>query len=317
VAEALLAAGIQPRSFLGRPGAALVFTLNGDMKIVKGEPGQNAGILVNGQEASLEQKIAPGDEIGFAPGVNGADAKIRLHDVVFLNKPKKIWYNGREEIFAPRVRLNGEWVEGADVNAWEVWDEKVQWDRWVGRDRWIHDGDNIEAFANDTLEDFLQGKGLSVSAPNAIHVHVDGEEKVFNPRREVLLNGEVVTSDRALLDGDRVDVHYEDLLLRDLELQAAPMSMYLNNRRFYLKPKRTRFFSEGAELKEMDPVDEGMVLSVQGFAEGPILSDLIPYVPNIHAVSGGSSLRLEINNQAAGFTSKIHEGDRILIEWVK
>ncbi|MCL1917303.1 MAG: ATPase [Peptococcaceae bacterium] len=319
VAEALLAAGIQPRLFLGRPGAALVFTFNGDMKIIKGDMGTNARVIVNGQEARLEEKIAPGDEIEFSPGVNGSDAKIRLHDVIFLNKPKKIWYNGREEVFVPRVRLNGEWMESDEVNEWEVWEEGVQWDQWVGLDRWIADGDIIETFANDTLEDLLQRKGLSVCVPNTVHVYVDGEEKVFRPRRDVLLNGEIVMSDRAVMDGDRVDVHYEDLLLRDLDLKAEPMSMYLNNRRFSLKPKQTRFFSEGAELKEMDPVDEGMALSVRGFVEGPILSDLIPYVPDIHAhaVSGGSSLRLEINDQAAGFTSKIREGDRIFIEWVK
>ncbi|MCL1790469.1 MAG: ATPase [Peptococcaceae bacterium] len=297
VAEALLAAGIQPRFFLGRPGQALVYTLNGEMKIVKGAPGMNADIVVNGERACLEHKIAPGDEIEFSPGTNGEDAKIRLKRVVSLNKSKKIWYNGREEAFVPHVCVNGEL---ADVK------------------QWLCDGDVVSILSNDTLEDLLQTKGLSLNAPNAIHVYVDGEERVFSPRRDVLLNGETVTYDRALVDGDRVDVNYETLLLRDLNLKAEPLPLYLNNRRFLLKPKQTRVFSkEGTELTESNPVDEGMVLSVQGFAEEPILSDVVPFVSDIHATSNGSSLRLEINEHEAGFSSRIHEGDRILIEWVK
>jgi molybdopterin converting factor small subunit len=322
VAEALLAAGIRPRSFLGRPGAALVYTLNGETKIVKGEPGTNAKILVNGKSARLEHKIAPGDEIHFAPGIDGADAKIRLNNVVYLNKSKKVWYNGREEIFCPRVRLNGEWIERAEVGSDEnhLSDEQQQWVQWVQsgqQDQWMNDGDTLEMFPNDTLEDFLRSKGLSLTAPNSVHVYVNNEEKVFKPRREILLNGEVVTSDRALTDGDKVDVNYEELLLRDLNLKADPMPMYLNNRKFYLDPKRTRFFSQGLEVLDKDPVNEGMVLSVQGFAEEPILSDLLPYVPDIHSIRGGSTLRLEINDREAGFTSKVQEGDRIMIEWVK
>jgi cell division ATPase FtsA len=296
VAEALLAAGIQPRSFLGRPGAAIVYTLNGDMKIVKGEQGKNAQISVNGKKARLEHKIAPGDEIDFIPGVDGADAKIRMNQILSLNKTKKIWYNGREEVFPTRIRLNGEWAKG---------------------DEWINDSDTIETIPNETLEDFLRGKGMTLSAPTSIHVYVDNEEKVFTPRRDIFLNGEAVDSDRALGDGDAVEVRYANLLLKDLKLKAEPIPMFLNERRFLLQPKQTRYFSKGTELLEEDPVDEGMVLSVQGFTEDPILSDLIPYVPDIHAVKSGASLRLEINEQAAGFTSKLHEGDRILIEWVK
>jgi len=297
VAEALLAAGIQPRLFLGRPGQALVYTLNGEMKIVKGEPGSNAEIFVNGEKTRLEHKIAPGDEIEFAPGVNGADAKVRLKNVISLNKSKNIWYNGREEAFVPRVCVNSEPADG---------------------DQWLNDGDVVAIVPNDTLEDLLQTKGLSLNVPNTVHVHVDGEERVFSPRRDVFFNGEIVAQDRALADGDRVDVNYETLLLKDLDLKAEPLPLYLNNRRFFLKPKQTRVFSEeGMELTESNPVDEGMVLSVQGFSEEPILSDVVPFVSDIHAVSSRSSLRLEINEKEAGFSSRLHEGDRILIEWVK
>jgi hypothetical protein len=89
VADTLLAAGIQPKAFLARPGSALIFELNGQRKIIKGELGKPAEIYLNDLPAKLDQITHPGDRIKFFPGQAGRDAQARIKDVV-SSETKKI-----------------------------------------------------------------------------------------------------------------------------------------------------------------------------------------------------------------------------------
>jgi len=171
VAEALLAAGIQPRSFLGKPGAALTFEINDEMQVIKGTLGSPAQLLVNGKPSKLDQSLKAGDEIIFTPGEAGQDAKAYFKDVLSLPKSKWISWNGQRERFAPQVFVDNHKVCETDQ---------------------ILDGYKVSYLPNDDLNNLLKQKDYDLKRKEELEVRINGEFHTFQLDREVWVNGSLV-----------------------------------------------------------------------------------------------------------------------------
>ncbi|ACL70189.1 cell division protein FtsA [Halothermothrix orenii] len=111
VTDALLAAEVDIKRINGRPGKGLTCTVNGELKVIKGEMGKPAHILVNGEEANLETPISSGDEIIFEPGQDGKNASGLIGDIVPELKPVEIIVNGNQVKLKPHIYQNGRLVE--------------------------------------------------------------------------------------------------------------------------------------------------------------------------------------------------------------
>ncbi|NLL52544.1 MAG: ATPase, partial [Peptococcaceae bacterium] len=144
VADTLLAAGIQPRSIVARPGAALVYELNGEMKILKGELGKPAEISVNGFPTDLDTITKAGDKISFVPGQAGTDAQARIKDVYTVSC-QQIIFNGKEEQIRPLILLDGQEVD---------------------EDEWLKDGCKLIIKEKNSLFAFLKAEGYSLAELN-------------------------------------------------------------------------------------------------------------------------------------------------------
>jgi len=82
LADLLIMAGYKSSQILGRTGRSLLYYLDGEQRMLRGALGQHALLLCNGEEASVDTLVYPGDEIAFTPAENGADAALKLGDVV-------------------------------------------------------------------------------------------------------------------------------------------------------------------------------------------------------------------------------------------
>lgn len=78
VADALGLIEFDLRSLLAKNGADLVFYVNGQRRVVFGELGQPATIVVNGREASVKTPIKDGDWIEVSPARPGAPARLTV-----------------------------------------------------------------------------------------------------------------------------------------------------------------------------------------------------------------------------------------------
>lgn len=292
VAEALLAAGIQPRSFLGRPGAAIVYEVNGAIRVLKGGLGNPAIIYVNGREAVLDQRLTPEDHLEFLPGEWGADASAQLKDVITLPPAKKVFYNEEPLTFKAQIDVDGKPAEGTD---------------------WLKDGYKITIHNNDTLKDLLRAQG--VAETRSIRFTINNEPRVFEQKTKVLVNGVSVGTDYIIKDNDRITAKTEGLRLQDLELTPEPMILVVNGQEFLLPPPEKKVLSKGQQLKPQDIITDGMALSVEGFRRRPILSELLPHLNLTETVSPGSRLEMLVNGLKAEFTTELKQGDRIIIEW--
>lgn len=293
VAESLLAAGIQPRSFIGRPGRALTYEFNGEMRVVKGSLGQPAQLTVNGRNARLEETIEPGDQVQFIPGTDGEDAKVRVMDILVLPEGKKITWNGQEEAFCPLLTLDGK--------------ESLATDE-------VKDGSKLIYIGNEDLEALFRQKGLPFNLFATLNLKINGRSLSLTKKRTIKVNGKIVTGNCPIADGDQLEIEETPILVKELELEAAPLIFHVNGQELKYPPQGLYVSWRGREVALEDPVVDGMDLRVEGFKTMPILSELLPLV-TLPQQAPASRLVLTVNGQDAEFTTKLHPGDRITVTW--
>jgi len=295
VAEALLAAGIQPRTFLGRPGAALIYELNGKISTIKGELGKPAQISVNGCPATLDQELKADDAIIFVPGYCGKDAQAKIKAVTEIEATKKIFWNGREEEITAGILMDGVPVTPEE---------------------YLRDGCKLLIRGNKTLADLCRAKGLSPETSKKITIKVNGKETELPVAVEITVNGRPATGDYILRNNDRIEVTEQEIKIEDLDLAPEPMMFYVNDEEFLLPPQTKKILYRGRELKPSDTVENGMELKVEGFNGRPILSELFPYLNLTEKAVPGRRLIMSVNGEKAEYTTELNKGDRIVIRWV-
>ena len=108
--DILLTNGYRYADLMGRTGANLSFTLNGERKFFAGRLAVPPVILLNGELATLTDLVHAGDSIDFTPARPGADAQRTLGDVLGEDFNGTITRNGEE------VTLD-DWIHTGD-NIW-------------------------------------------------------------------------------------------------------------------------------------------------------------------------------------------------------
>lgn len=294
VAEALLASGIQPRSFFGRPGTALTYELNGEMKVIKGTLGKTAQLLINDKPGKLDQSIVSGDEISFIHGEPGIDAKACLKELLPTHTEKWIHWNGQRKKYTSQVFINHKKASEKDH---------------------ISDGCKITYLPNDNLENLFQQQGLNLQKREEIEIHVNGKSHKFSLNHEILVNGCSVEDNCPINDGDSIELKLMRMFVGELGLQPTPMNFHVNGVDIEYPPQEMILTSQGKKVSLDDPIKNGMDLRVEGYKHMPILSDILPYckVPDTRAP--GAILKLNVNGQPAEFTTVLHPGDRLTLKW--
>jgi molybdopterin converting factor small subunit len=296
VSDALLAAGISPRLLIGRPGAALTYEINGDINVVKGGFGKPAQFFLNGENVGLDQELHPADEIQFTPAVDGEKARITFGEIIPTEQKKEIWVNDQKLVFEPEIYSNGVKVE---------------------RDLEVPDGCKISYRPNHTLKDLLRFLNIPSTTLMELRLKINGREQVFPAEREIFVSKERAELDSSLREGDEVIIRESELLIKDLKLRAEPLLFYVNGQEIIYPPQTLKITSRGKLLSGDECVENGMELLVEGYEHMPMLSDLLPYTEISQEVPSGSRLSLRKNNRDAEFTTLLHPGDRIEVEWKK
>jgi len=290
VAEALLAAGILPRSFFGKPGAALTYEWNREMRVIKGTMGSAAELTINGKPGKLDQALKVGDDIVFVAGEAGLDAQVCFKDVTPTVEAKWIVWNGKREVYSPQIFVNHHLACETDE---------------------ILDGYKITYIPNDDLKNLCKQKGCNLQKKEQVEIHINGEAHTIDLTQELLVNGCGVDGSHIILEGDSIEAHTRQITVGELRLESKPISFSVNGIQVEYPPQETIISFHGRPILEDQPLIDGMELRVDGYKEMPILSDLLPYVKFPDKVLPGASLKISVNGTPAEFTTILHPGDRI------
>ncbi|MDO9534193.1 MAG: cell division FtsA domain-containing protein [Bacillota bacterium] len=133
VGNALITAGFNSKKLLGHRGAGLKFILNGKEKIFPGLPGENARILVNGKEASLETIIKNNDKLEVIEALEGLSPLVKVKELL-PSQGCSIYFNGELTHVSFRIFINGEEADSEMI---------------------VQEGDRVELGNLGTLQDFF------------------------------------------------------------------------------------------------------------------------------------------------------------------
>jgi molybdopterin converting factor small subunit len=295
VAEALLAAGLNPRLFAGKPGLALLYWVNGDMHVIKGKMGNPADITVNGEPASLESKLAPNDIIEFVPGTKGVDPRVQIKDILELSSEKKVYINGQDYKLVPEITLNGVAVTA---------------------DHWIEDEAKIELGEIETLGDLIKKYKLPEMRENRLSIYINGTEQVIYNKLDYYVNGEIENEEYLLQDDDDIAYIPKRINLEHLEYSPEPMRFIVNDEEFMLPPKELKFYYRGREMTGDELLENGMEIRAVSFEQKPILADILACHLDLDNRPENAALLMLVNERTAEYSTELNRGDRITLSWI-
>lgn len=156
---------------VGKNGRDLTVTVNGEKKVIYGGLRLPAGILVNGEKASIKTVLKNGDVVEIVKAENGEDATACAGDFAEDHGGISVYCNGRVETLDPVIIVNG---------------------LPAGHETALKDGDDVAVQAVKTAGQLARMKDIDLTG------------------QVIYVNSELTDSGYALKDGDRVEFKKKD-----------------------------------------------------------------------------------------------------------
>jgi len=176
VTDAAIQANFPNDGFFPKRGKELNFTVDGIKKIVRGEVGEGAQILVNGKPANIHTKINKEDIIYVEESTAGTPAKMEISQLPESGGALVVEINQKKVHLPKFASVNGK-LESAYYN--------------------IQDGDEIEFLKYYTIEQILQFMDVSDDTYNTYYVNnnkADKQTKVYENFSVLMTKTELATT---------------------------------------------------------------------------------------------------------------------------
>jgi cell division protein FtsA len=107
VADAAIQAQFPNDALFPKRGEALVFTVDGKSRMIRGQQGEAAVITLNGETADIHTKVHNGDRIRVVPSTAGEEAALLLGKLSEMTKELTIVVNGTKLKLPKTASVNG------------------------------------------------------------------------------------------------------------------------------------------------------------------------------------------------------------------
>ena len=205
VMDAAAGVGFPNEKLFPRRGKELEFSVNGQRRLIRGEPGESATVTVNGNPASVSSPIIRNDIIEIQESTAGPDAHASISDIAEAGRSISFYVNGKR-IICPRLVYRGsecvtegtEIRNGDDIKVLDYYtvDKLIEYMD-VAREGTVL-VNNIIALGNEKVyENFSVDFGIVAEElrreeePKAAPAAAPAEKKVVNPVT-VIVNGQPV-----------------------------------------------------------------------------------------------------------------------------
>ncbi len=291
VADALVLTGFNPEQLIGRSGKNITYKLNEVEKTVRGGYGKPAEIYINGQVASVDSKLNPGDSITIVPAEDGKDAEVKVLDLVDFEDNKKIILNGSVADVDTKVYING---------------------KLVTPEHNVCDGDVVQISEIKTLSDLV----------NLYEIDMN--------HFRILVNNQDVEDDYLLRDQDNIEVmkriNEDDLYIdspsdfEEAELEEETVEEIVDE----IETAEALVKEESEVEKISTPSNQlfpgvvvnGETVFLNGNKSEYIFVDIFNFI-DFDLSKPKGSIRLKLNGKEAEYMDTIQDGDVIDIYWDK
>ncbi|MGI6704624.1 MAG: cell division protein FtsA [Clostridia bacterium] len=238
VSDALMAIGFPPRKLIPTRGDSVEFSVNSEMREIKGEPGSAAVIRLDGEVASLESALKNGCVVEVTGATTGEMARPTVADIIekescSINlEGKKItlpvmWtlngvkaatdevINNGDSLEITRIRTLGEFIKNCGLPG-QGYSYSVNGQR-VDFSYILKDGDSIslcEEFPERVITVMVNGKGLKLPYREEPYIFVDIFNHMdFNVERakgriDIMINGKKAGYTDIISEGDSIEIYW-------------------------------------------------------------------------------------------------------------
>lgn len=302
VIDVLASRGMEMKRLYGKPGNAVSFSINGELKIIRGGQAEHAKILLNNEEKTIYDEVKKGDRIFITESKDGMSAAAMIKDVLPEGSVLTVQVNGKVESINPAIYLNGKEVSGNEP---------------------LPDRADIRIEAADTLKQILSKAGYAAGAGEErdIIITVNGEPMVLKQRNyQLKVNGIETPADYRVKNMDKIE--YKDapayFRVKDIIKGAVvkKLKVSINGKPFELETGRQDIMMNGKRVQEDEFLINGANIEVKLSEEKPLLSNVFKVYPIDTQRMKGKMLELKMNGQKAGYTTLLEDNAEIEINFV-
>ncbi len=340
VVDAAMQMGYPNEDLFPKRGKALNYSVNGEKRMKRGEPGDSAVVNLNGKESALSGALSQNDKIEIKASTAGKDAVMTIGKIPEYHSAIHFIFN-RKPITCPRfVQVNGELVsqyyeiqENDEIEILEYYtlEQVLEFMDIVCRGRAYVNNASAD-METKVYDNFTIACEIKKEEPNYQELIKEyGEGQV----PEAVLNGEMQEAEQ-VAEGHITEKDMESGEIssqrQDAEDAKRDDSIPGNVTEDIPKVKGASDYqtAEGA-LESQQPVSglqktspEGVELPITVNGDPVVLKnkkeyilvDVLDFYPFDLSVAKGNRLETLINGVSSDFTSPVHENDEVKIYWV-
>lgn len=340
VVDAAMQMGYPNEDLFPKRGKALNYSVNGEKRMKRGEPGDSAVVNLNGKESALSGALSQNDKIEIKASTAGKDAVMTIGEIQEYRSAIHFIFN-RKPITCPRfVQVNGELVsqyyeiqENDEIEILEYYtlEQVLEFMDIVCRGRAYVNNASAD-METKVYDNFTIACEIKKEEPNYQELIKEyGEGQV----PEAVLNGEMQEAEQ-VAEGHITEKDMESgeisFQRQDAEDAKTDDSIPGNVAEDIPKVKgeSDHQTAEGA-LESQQPVSglqktspEGVELPITVNGDPVVLKnkkeyilvDVLDFYPFDLSVAKGNRLETLINGVSSDFTSSVHENDEVKIYWV-
>ena len=340
VVDAAMQMGYPNEDLFPKRGKALNYSVNGEKRMKRGEPGDSAVVNLHGKESALSGALSQNDKIEIKASTAGKDAVMTIGEIPEYHSAIHFIFN-RKPITCPRfVQVNGELVsqyyeiqENDEIEILEYYtlEQVLEFMDIVCRGRAYVNNASAD-METKVYDNFTIACEIKKEEPNYQELIKEyGEGQV----PEAVLNGEMQEAEQ-VAEGHITEKDMESGEIssqrQDAEDAKRDDSIPGNVTEDIPKVKGASDYqtAEGA-LESQQPVSglqktspEGVELPITVNGDPVVLKnkkeyilvDVLDFYPFDLSVAKGNRLETLINGVSSDFTSPVHENDEVKIYWV-
>ena len=290
IVDAAMQASFPNEDLFPKRGQELLFNVNGQERVVRGEPGEAAVIMLNGKPADIHTRIRANDMIEVQRSTAGEPAKTRIEMLPEFKTSFNVNVNGKNVQASRFATVNGQ-------------PQTAFYD--------IQTGDEVHVLDYDTAAQIAKLMDIELTPDIVIRVNnekADGDTPVYENFKVEFRSKEedIMESYRDFPDADEIAVEEENAEA----LEDAEEAIRADD------PDAVRVDSPVKRILARDlhvTVNDNPIV-MHGKAEY-IFVDIFDYIDFDLSQSKGRSIVTQLNGNTPDYMQQLREGDRIEVYW--
>ena len=275
IVDAAMQAEFSKEALFPRRGKGLNFTVDGKSKIVRGQLGEAAEIILNGERTDISRRIHANDIIEVKESTTGEPAKLEIQKLPEYSASLTVIVNDRSVVLPKFASVNGSLQSGYYE---------------------IQENDVIEMLNYYTIEQIAEFMDILID--QTINVYVNNKRAGANTK--VYENFSVVwTTEELRFDNEGMDneeMDYEEMDDEEIEDEEQHETEYIE------------------ELKEISVIANGRPVTMHGKTEY-VFVDIFDYIDFDLSKVKGNGIATKRNGAAAQYMEPLAQGDVLEIYW--